>query len=212
MMQYKSEILRRNESMQYANQPSEVKKRVAALMKQQIQIINLDVQFNKRVLEIEKEFETKYQEIFAKRCDIVNGNYEPTEQECNYNDMNVTQSLENLNLNEGNLLQHLIDVRATTKTEPTLSFVLEFHFSPNDYFSNTILTKEYFLNSHNQEIYKCDDLEKDFEIGCYLKEVVIPCAVLYFTSESEEFSRSISSSSNESDSDSESEQQINPID
>lgn len=43
------------------------------------------------------------------------------------------------------LLKHLVDIKVRTKSEPELSFLLEFHFSPNEYFTNEILEKEYFL-------------------------------------------------------------------
>jgi len=42
------------------------------------------------------------------------------------------------------ILKHLVDVKATTFSEP-MSFVLEFHFEPNEYFSNAVLTKHYEL-------------------------------------------------------------------
>lgn len=40
------------------------------------------------------------------------------------------------------VLKHLIDIKVNFITEP-MSFVLEFHFEPNEYFTNAILTKEY---------------------------------------------------------------------
>ncbi|XP_015907755.1 nucleosome assembly protein 1-like 1 [Parasteatoda tepidariorum] len=42
------------------------------------------------------------------------------------------------------ILKHLIDVKATTFADP-MSFTLEFHFEPNEYFTNSVLTKEYGL-------------------------------------------------------------------
>ena len=63
-----------------------------------------------------------------------------------------------------------MDVRAYSKTDPTLSFVLEFHFSPNEFFSDSVLSKEYYLKCspdtddplafYGPEIYKC--------IGCQI--------------------------------------------
>jgi nucleosome assembly protein 1-like 1 len=41
------------------------------------------------------------------------------------------------------ILKHLQDIRVVLDTET--GFTLEFCFEPNDYFSNTILTKQYFL-------------------------------------------------------------------
>uniref|UniRef100_A0A0A9W8I8 Nucleosome assembly protein 1-like 4 n=1 Tax=Lygus hesperus TaxID=30085 RepID=A0A0A9W8I8_LYGHE len=42
------------------------------------------------------------------------------------------------------ILKHLQDVRCSLNEQP-MGFKLEFHFSPNEYFSNTVLTKEYFM-------------------------------------------------------------------
>lgn len=135
-------------------------------------------------------------------------------------------------------LTYLSDVRVHSRPPPTYSFVIEFHFRPNDYFSNTVLTKEYLLQCgvdpedpfdfDGPEIYKaigCEinwkpgmDLTEyssgaachtesifnffnpsdmvpdtdvaaelinsmttmDFEVGLYLKEKVIPSAILFY--------------------------------
>lgn len=43
------------------------------------------------------------------------------------------------------ILKHLLDIEVSLSKEP-MGFTLQFHFSPNDHFTNTILTKEYSLN------------------------------------------------------------------
>lgn len=43
------------------------------------------------------------------------------------------------------LLKHLADIKVRTQSDPELSFTLEFHFSPNEFFSNTRLDKTYFM-------------------------------------------------------------------
>ncbi|EAT42915.1 AAEL005567-PA [Aedes aegypti] len=62
------------------------------------------------------------------------------------------------------LLEHLTNVNIVYKTDP-MSYVLEFHFSPNAYFKDAILTKTYFMRCQvdeeepfsfeGPEIYKC---------------------------------------------------------
>lgn len=42
-------------------------------------------------------------------------------------------------------LRHLLDVKVIYLKDP-MGFVLEFHFSPNEYFSNSVLTKEYIMS------------------------------------------------------------------
>lgn len=62
------------------------------------------------------------------------------------------------------LLEHLTNVNIVYKTDP-MSYVLEFHFSPNTYFKDAVLTKTYFMRCQvdeeepfsfeGPEIYKC---------------------------------------------------------
>lgn len=57
--------------------------------------------------------------------------------------------------------------------EPSVKFILEFYFEPNDYFTNRILTKTYFLNClpdpddpfsyDGAEIYKCEGCKIDWK-------------------------------------------------
>ncbi|GBN06897.1 Nucleosome assembly protein 1-like 1 [Araneus ventricosus] len=48
------------------------------------------------------------------------------------------------------ILKHLIDIKAETYKDP-MSFMLEFHFEPNEYFTNTVLTKFYELRCSPEE-------------------------------------------------------------
>lgn len=155
------------------------------------------------------------------------------------------------------ILKHLYDIKVIFLESNPMGFVLEFHFEPNEYFSNSVLTKEYHMKCtpekndpfsfEGPEIYKCkgcvidwkkgknvtvktikknqkhksrgsirtvtktvqndsffnffsppivpddseaeidDDtqalLSSDFEIGHYIRERIIPRAVLYYTGE-----------------------------
>ncbi|KYB27922.1 nucleosome assembly protein 1-like 1 [Tribolium castaneum] len=155
------------------------------------------------------------------------------------------------------ILSHLQDIKVDCSESP-MSFTLSFHFSSNPYFTNSVLTKEYFMkcepeeddpfNFEGPEIYKCkgctinwnkgmnvtlktvkkkqkhksrgvvrtvtktvqndsffnffappelpenakgeeiDDelrqlLTTDFEIGHYIRERIVPRAVLFYTGE-----------------------------
>jgi len=154
------------------------------------------------------------------------------------------------------ILKHLIDIKVQYKENP-MGFILEFHFSPNEHFENSVLIKKYEMKCtpdeedpfsfEGPEIHKCkgtvidwkkgknitvktikkkqkhkskgsvrtvtktvqndsffnffnpptvsddpevevdDDtralLTADFEIGHYIRESIIPRAVLYFTGE-----------------------------
>lgn len=67
-------------------------------------------------------------------------------------------------------LKKLVDIKVAYEEEP-MSYTLEFHFEPNEFFTNTVLTKQYFLKSkvddespftfEGPEIYKC--------VGCNIE-------------------------------------------
>ncbi len=44
------------------------------------------------------------------------------------------------------ILKHLHDIKCRIVTGIDAGFIIEFHFSPNEYFSNDILTKQYIFN------------------------------------------------------------------
>lgn len=62
------------------------------------------------------------------------------------------------------LLKKLTDITIAYSNDP-MSYILQFHFAPNEYFTDTVLTKQYFLkvkveDEHpftfeGPEIYKC---------------------------------------------------------
>lgn len=156
-----------------------VRKRVYALKNLQLETINVEAEFHREVYELEQNYQMKHDAIFKKRSDIVNGNYQPTDDECKLPgiDMNLDEPTEGQDTPNGvpnfwltlmknvkelnniiqeddeKVLKHLVDVRAFSKSTPNLSFQLEFHFEPNDFFQNTVLTKTYLM--------KCSPDEED---------------------------------------------------
>lgn len=72
------------------------------------------------------------------------------------------------------LLRKLTDIKIVYSQDP-MSYTLEFHFEPNDYFENTVLTKQYFLKSkvdaefpltfEGPEIFKCNGCFIDWKKG-----------------------------------------------
>jgi len=79
-----------------------------------------------------------------------------------------------LQTNDEPLLKKLVDIKITYAQDP-MSYTLEFHFEPNEYFENTVLTKQYFLKSkvdteypltfEGPEIYKCVGCNIDWKKG-----------------------------------------------
>nr|CAD7460023.1 unnamed protein product [Timema tahoe] len=170
---------------------------------------------------------------------------------------NVQMLAEMVQEHDEPILKHLIDIQVLFLESNPMGFVLEFHFSPNEYFSNSVLTKEYEMKCtpddndpfsfEGPEIYKCKGcmidwkkgknvtvktikkkqkhksrgsvrtvtktvqndsffnffsppampedpeaemdedtqslLTTDFEIGHYIRERIVPRAILYFTGE-----------------------------
>lgn len=284
--------------------PAPVRRRIKALKKLQAESIKIEAMFYEEVHKLECLYHTKYFPLYDKRDAIVNGTYEPNDDECEWpSDVeeedelskelkekakleaggdqkkpdenkedenkpgipgfwltvfhNVSMLSDMIQIYDEPILKHLLDVRVIILEKDPMGFVLEFHFSHNPYFSNTLLTKEYIMKCEpdendpfsfeGPEIYKCvgskidwhknqnvtvktvkkkqkhkskgqirivnktepndsffnffnpptvpedpeadiDEetqalLSSDFEIGHYIRERVIPRAVLYFTGE-----------------------------
>lgn len=72
------------------------------------------------------------------------------------------------------LLKKLVDIKIVYVQDP-MSYTLEFHFEPNEYFTNAVLTKQYFLKSkvdaefpftfEGPEIFKCVGCNIDWQKG-----------------------------------------------
>ncbi|XP_057366273.1 nucleosome assembly protein 1-like 1-B [Daphnia carinata] len=72
------------------------------------------------------------------------------------------------------ILKHLVDIKVRYVEEP-MGFILDFHFTPNDYFENTILTKTYDMKCvpdeedpfsfEGPEIHKCKGTTIDWKKG-----------------------------------------------
>nr|AEE61808.1 unknown [Dendroctonus ponderosae] len=278
--------------------PPAVKRRVNALKKLQLETTNIEALFFKEVHDLECKYHRLYVPLYEKRNTIVNGEYEPADNECEWHseDEGLSTSLkEKTKLEEVNgteeeksdkdvkgipefwltifkncnllsemmqphdfpIISHLTDIKTICNEDP-MSFKLEFYFTPNEFFTDTVLTKEYFMKCvpeeddpfsfEGPEIFKCigctinwnkgknptiktikkkqkhksrgvlrvvtktvqndsffnffspptipegtkdEDVDEDlrnlltsdFEIGHYIRERVIPRAVLYFTGE-----------------------------
>ncbi|XP_017052743.1 nucleosome assembly protein 1-like 1 isoform X2 [Drosophila ficusphila] len=242
------------------------KKTITELKQLYLETINLDVALQRDIYNMEKSYEEKHNLIFEKRKKILD---EFRKQ--NHGDSQPCQSVPNfwlkvlkasytefISKKDEKILECLSDIRSRLSNDPVVKFDIEFHFDPNDFFTNTVLTKTYFLNClpdpedplsyDGAEIYKCegcaidwknpkdrekkddtleqssffdffsppnlpDDaedpsycdinaiLQNDFELGFYLKERVIPKAVIFFTGEIADCQSSSDSESDTEDSD-----------
>uniref|UniRef100_A0A1I8PFI7 Nucleosome assembly protein 1-like 1 n=1 Tax=Stomoxys calcitrans TaxID=35570 RepID=A0A1I8PFI7_STOCA len=239
---------------------------IADLKTLYLDTIKLDVELQESIHKMEKAFESKHDEIFDKRLKLLehfkkqNQGGDATKEDGMANFwLKVLKAsyTEFISKKDEKILVYLKDIRARLYNEPTAKFVIEFHFEPNVFFTDSILTKTYYLNClpdatdpfsyDGAEIVKCegckinwnqlekeknkkalpsffdffdppnlpdnnDDpiyadinaiLQNDFELGFYLKERVIPKAILFFTGE---ISDSVSSDSETDDDDDEEDQ------
>lgn len=290
--------LQSHNSEMLANLPQAVKRRIKSLKKLQLEATHIEAKFFEEVHAIECKYHKLYLPLYQKRSTIINGDYEPNDDECHWvsdeeeelsKDMkdkvkvddkkeepvkeelpskgipdfwltifrNVSILSEMVQEHDEPILKHLKDIKVNFMNQP-MGFVLEFHFEPNEYFTDTVLTKEYDMKCvpdeddpfgfEGPEIYKCrgclinwnkgknvtlktvkkkqkhksrgvvrtvtktvqndsffnfftpttipEDVDggevdeetrnlltSDFEIGHYIRERIIPRAVLYFTGE-----------------------------
>jgi len=175
--------------------PAPVKKRLKALKKIQFESTKIEAQFYEEVHLLECKYHTKFEPLYAKRSTITKGDYEPTEDECEWpsesededesalakevNEKAKLESEEKKTEEEKDVkgvpqfwltifknvemisdmiqeadepaLETLNDVTLSFSEKNPMGFTLHFHFSPNDYFTNEVLTKTYILKCEPQE-------------------------------------------------------------
>jgi hypothetical protein len=155
--------------------PAVVLKRVNALLKLHSEKQIIDQNFFIEVHKLEKKFEESYGPLFAKRNKIVSGVYEPEKSDLSSNDIihskdngnrpetsktrdikgipgfwlkvlknykSISQSIQEY---DEPILQNLVDIKVIRNVDP-MRVSLEFHFKPNEYFTNEVLTKEFYLS------------------------------------------------------------------
>lgn len=259
-----------------------IRKRLLAVLKLQHQLIETDADFHRQLFNLEREFNQKRQTLYGKRAAIINGDYEPIEDDLNVdflapevvssavkvtNDEDTTETIKGIpnfwleTLNNSSMtgayecdrlaLKYLNDIQLDLGTDPILTFTITFKFAPNPYFENETLSKVYMVECavdpnepfayDGAQIYKSigceikwkdgmnytndqnsffhffsppaidmetdtidpntfDDITADFEMGLFLKEKMIPKAILYFLSnefESDDSDANISTSTDD---------------
>ncbi|KAK7098440.1 nucleosome assembly protein 1-like 1-A isoform X1 [Littorina saxatilis] len=173
--------------------PKPVKRRIKALKKLQNDVINLEAQFYKEVHVLECKYAAQYAPLFDKRCEIVTGNVEPKDDECDWPSddekdeedklavsdelkekakveekkeeeekkteeemkgipgfwltifKNVDMLAEMVQDHDEPILNHLQDIKVKFSDGEPKGFTLEFHFEPNEFFTETVLTKQYTM-------------------------------------------------------------------
>jgi len=184
--------------------PKSIKRRIHALKNLQVASSKVEAKFYEEVHELERKYASLYQPLFDKRCNIVSGGYEPTEEECEWESDEEDEDeefggdkvkkvdetgkdevkcaaieMENLKTDDSSqgipsfwltifknvplleemiqdhdepILEKLKDIKVSfSSPDETMGFTLEFLFDANKFFSNTVLTKQYTLQSQPDE-------------------------------------------------------------
>lgn len=161
--------------------PVQVQNRVRALKHLQSETDKLEDEFEKEEAALLKKYAELKAPFFARRSEIVTGTSEPKPEELVKKEgeeelkststetadvkgipefwlttlQHTDEFGELITEDDEPALKHLIDVTSTPlpdEEKATPSFVLNFHFSPNDYFDNTIISKKYILSSEGGDM------------------------------------------------------------
>lgn len=178
--------------------PAAVKRRIKALKNYQVKQVQLEAKFYEEVHQLECKYAKLYEECYEKRKNVVTGEVEPTDSDCEWESSEdeddeeeaggdgkevkaLAQEVKNkvtLVDNENTkgipefwltifknvdilaamiqdhdepILKHLEDIRVIFHEGAEMGFTLEFHFTPNEFFNNRVLTKKYEMKSEPDE-------------------------------------------------------------
>ncbi|ELU16365.1 hypothetical protein CAPTEDRAFT_163453 [Capitella teleta] len=220
--------------------PKVVKRRLKALKKLQFEMIKIESKFYEEVHDLECKYAAQYQPLYERRKEVLSGNVEPTDDDCDWpsedededeeedisgdlqnkvkieevdetgaakkpeekvdgekeekkeekkDDENVTgvpefwltvfKNVDMLNdmvqEHDEPILKHLNDIKVKFSKADPMGFSLEFHFEPNEFFTNSVLTKEYEMRTEadqddpfsyeGPEIIKCKGCTIDWKKG-----------------------------------------------
>ncbi|KAF9412083.1 hypothetical protein BGZ94_001151 [Podila epigama] len=152
----------------------DVRRRVKGLKSLQKKHAVLEAQFQNEILALEKKYLALYTPLYEKRADFVSGKTEPLDAEVedgasdddedeedeDEEDEKEAEKVEGIpefwltalkshpqfadiiTEKDEQALKHLVDIRMAYFEKP--GFRLEFEFSPNEFFTNTLLTKTYY--------------------------------------------------------------------
>lgn len=158
--------------------PTYIRRRVHALKYLQGEAFSISSQFRQELLELERRYALKYIPIYSERAKIVQGLREPLGKELENFSTDAADSeteekdngipnfwlhvLQNhpsisslITENDTEALQHLQDIRVMYLSDNP-GFKIEFEFSPNEFFSNDIIVKEYHLACPDAEDHTTD--------------------------------------------------------
>eukprot|EP01089_Gocevia_fonbrunei_P008893 TRINITY_DN2069_c0_g2_i1.p1 TRINITY_DN2069_c0_g2~~TRINITY_DN2069_c0_g2_i1.p1 ORF type:complete len:432 (-),score=165.13 TRINITY_DN2069_c0_g2_i1:144-1439(-) len=165
--------------------PKEVQSRIKALQDLNKEATEVDKKLEAEVRALEIKFHKEYAPIFIKRKQIITGEVEPPVEEPQIQEITDAGepvapatdpvkgipefwliALKNNPLFEDAItesdepaLKFLHDITYDPMPEESGSFLLNFNFGENPYFTNTILTKTYHINSEAEGDVICDSID-----------------------------------------------------
>ncbi|XP_067122433.1 nucleosome assembly protein 1-like 1 [Centruroides vittatus] len=183
----------------------DVKKRILELRNLQLRYFSSKIDYYKELQQLERKYADIYKPLLKTRFEIINGIGQPSldikggeegeKLDIEWKKNKVDERRENLGIpdfwltvfrnstvlstmiNEEDelVLKHLKEVTVKYVSDNRMDFVLEFHFEPNEYFDNPVLTKEYRIKCHvdpeqpfdfvGPEIVECEGSRIDWKEG-----------------------------------------------
>uniref|UniRef100_A0AAX7V913 Nucleosome assembly protein 1-like 1 n=1 Tax=Astatotilapia calliptera TaxID=8154 RepID=A0AAX7V913_ASTCA len=144
--------------------PKVVKRRVNALKNLQVKCAHIEAKFYEEVHELERKYAALYQPLFDKDEMKEKAKLEEEKKDEEKEDpkgipefwltvfKNVDLLSDMLQEHDEPILKHLQDIKVKfSDPGQPMSFTLEFQFEPNDFFTNTVLTKTYKMRSEPDE-------------------------------------------------------------
>uniref|UniRef100_A0A8C5XK58 Nucleosome assembly protein 1 like 1 n=1 Tax=Microcebus murinus TaxID=30608 RepID=A0A8C5XK58_MICMU len=140
--------------------PRVVKRRVNALKNLQVKCAQIEAKFYEEVHDLERKYAALYQPLFDKEELKEKAKIEEEKKDEEKEDpkgipefwltvfKNVDLLSDMVQEHDEPILKHLKDIKVKfSDAGQPMSFVLEFHFEPNEYFTNEVLTKTYRMRS-----------------------------------------------------------------
>ena len=133
-----------------------------------------DETYEKEYLNLKRKYDLLYQDCYTQISELVKGTIPPsltdevltkygiqkseTMSETGIPDYWLKVILKThleVNENDEKILKHLNDIRVSHKDD-NISYTIEFHFSPNEYFTNEVLSKTYIYDVKDQLLHKVE--------------------------------------------------------
>ena len=153
-MQAKMQTLLAN--AEYAeNLPAEGKARVETLRTLNTKHEEIELEYEERRKELELEFNQRYQPLYDQRAKAIAGEEAERAGMGEFWLVAMTNSevvSEIIQDKDRPALKHLRDIKCVLSEDDAMSFTLEFHFGPNDYFTDEVMQKTYSLIDDDEPI------------------------------------------------------------